>query len=340
MIVIHTKMTCTNLKEDFYRQFQKDVAALSSQISSLPSTPPASATRTEAIDACLAGIDRLSHDVKDASSYLPAYDQRTYSESIKALSEQLQNIRNTFSPPKKFSFKNRKKDAAVVVTPADTPPTQKTTTSDQSTTTTTTTTTTIPRPEPETPPSSTISHKSSAHITLPSSAAAHTTTSPTLSHLTRCVVNLSPCTNNGTTPFATLYLREISHSLIICGHVAGAIHITDVSDSVIVTACRQFRMHGSKNVHVYLHSASRPIFEDCHGLRFAPLPAIYMTPHLAQSENQWNQIDDFKWLKAEPSPHFSILPKSERIADQVWDNKLSSSDDVSPDTILNDFGVQ
>jgi hypothetical protein len=36
--------------------------------------------RNDAVDRCLAGIDRLSHEVKDASSYLPAYDQRTYSE--------------------------------------------------------------------------------------------------------------------------------------------------------------------------------------------------------------------------------------------------------------------
>lgn len=36
--------------------------------------------RNDAVDHCLAGIDRLSHEVKDASSYIPAYDQRTYSE--------------------------------------------------------------------------------------------------------------------------------------------------------------------------------------------------------------------------------------------------------------------
>jgi hypothetical protein len=36
--------------------------------------------RNDAVDHCLAGIDRLSHEVKDASSYIPAYDQRTYSQ--------------------------------------------------------------------------------------------------------------------------------------------------------------------------------------------------------------------------------------------------------------------
>jgi hypothetical protein len=40
----------------------------------------AGSERKDAIDQCLAGVDKLSHDVKDASSYIPAYDQRTYSQ--------------------------------------------------------------------------------------------------------------------------------------------------------------------------------------------------------------------------------------------------------------------
>ena len=36
--------------------------------------------RSDATDHCLAGIARLSNEVKDASSYVPAYDQRTYGE--------------------------------------------------------------------------------------------------------------------------------------------------------------------------------------------------------------------------------------------------------------------
>lgn len=36
--------------------------------------------RTDATDHCLAGIARLSNEVKDASSYIPTYDQRIYAE--------------------------------------------------------------------------------------------------------------------------------------------------------------------------------------------------------------------------------------------------------------------
>lgn len=36
--------------------------------------------RTDATDHCLAGIARLSNEVKDAASYIPTYDQRIYAE--------------------------------------------------------------------------------------------------------------------------------------------------------------------------------------------------------------------------------------------------------------------
>ena len=55
-------------------------AALQEQMERLNSIATGGGERNDAVDHCLAGIDRLSHEVKDASSYIPAYDQRTYSE--------------------------------------------------------------------------------------------------------------------------------------------------------------------------------------------------------------------------------------------------------------------
>lgn len=40
--------------------------------------------RADATDHCLAGIVRLSNEVKDAASYIPTYDQRVYAEVHKA----------------------------------------------------------------------------------------------------------------------------------------------------------------------------------------------------------------------------------------------------------------
>lgn len=107
---------------------------------------------------------------------------------------------------------------------------------------------------------------------------------------------------------------------------------------------------------VYLHSTSRPIFEDCEGLRFAPLPETYvrlgkhkidagtddkqMTPDMSQSPNQWNQIDDFKWLKAEPSPHFTILPENERIPENAWTHLVPETSETSLHDTLKALHVQ
>lgn len=49
---------------------------------SLKNLSGAGGQRNDAVDDILASIDKLSHEVKDASGYIPAYDQRTYSEVI------------------------------------------------------------------------------------------------------------------------------------------------------------------------------------------------------------------------------------------------------------------
>ena len=47
---------------------------------SLESQSTSGGERVDAVDFCLEGISKLTSEVKDASAYLPTYDQRTYSE--------------------------------------------------------------------------------------------------------------------------------------------------------------------------------------------------------------------------------------------------------------------
>ncbi len=119
-----------------------------------------------------------------------------------------------------------------------------------------------------------ISGHSCVHIILPSSAS-RATSSGSLTRLDRCIVDMSVPTANGAA-FAGLMLKDIKKSLVIAGHVAGAAHITGVEDSIIVVESRQVRMHDCNNVDIYLHCASRPIIEDCHNVRFAPIPKCYV----------------------------------------------------------------
>lgn len=91
-------------------------------------------------------------------------------------------------------------------------------------------------------------------------------------------------------------------------------HLTALHKCTLFVATRQFRMHGARDVDVYLQCASRPIVEGCEGVRFAPLPRGLREGWGLQGEaNLWDQVDDFGWLKADRSPNWSILPEAERV---------------------------
>jgi hypothetical protein len=194
--------------------------------------------------------------------------------------------------------------------------------------------TTVRRPKFLNTTQTTIANRSDLRIELPASAS-YATSSGTISDINNCIVDLSAPTTSA--PFSALYLKNLSNSLIICGKVAGAIHITSIEHTVLVLSCRQFRMHGSKNVDVYLHSASRPIIEDCENVRFAPLSGHFLNTEIEQSLNQWDQIDDFKWLKMEPSPHFSILPEARRVSDEAWKCRVMSENSERWEDVLRDL---
>ena len=77
--------------------------------------------------------------------------------------------------------------------------------------------------------------------------------------------------------FKTMTIRSVSESLLLCGSISGAVHITGVDHSTLVINSRQVRIHKCKDCVLYLRCTSRPIIEDCKDIRFAPLPAVYVS---------------------------------------------------------------
>ena len=55
-------------------------AALLQQMERLNTTTWQPGERNNAVDECLAAIERLNHEVKDAASYIPKYDRRSYAD--------------------------------------------------------------------------------------------------------------------------------------------------------------------------------------------------------------------------------------------------------------------
>ena len=72
-------------------------------------------------------------------------------------------------------------------------------------------------------------------------------------------------------------IKRVSKSLLLCGRIDGAVHITGVEHSTLVINSRQVRIHECKNCTLYLRCTSRPIIEDCSRIWFSPLPAVYVS---------------------------------------------------------------
>jgi hypothetical protein len=52
------------------------------------------------------------------------------------------------------------------------------------------------------------------------------------------------------------------------------------------------------------------------------------------AQNQWDQVDDFKWLKAEQSPHWNILGEEARVKDEIWKGVVAEYTGLSIEDIL------
>ncbi|KAF2207225.1 hypothetical protein CERZMDRAFT_71806 [Cercospora zeae-maydis SCOH1-5] len=359
--------------EKFFRYFQHEVTDLQEQMARISKHSLTGGERSDAIDHCLSSIARLSGEVQDASAYVPAYDQRTYGEAIKALNNKLQEVRQSHAPKPKFSFKSKngplfsatKNESAISLNDAAeiahqqrlrappytsdlynnssmpvTPANDSIGSEDESTrnkgANMPNDTLRFRQPSFSTSKSVEISDHDDIHVVLPT-AASHATSSGTVSNIGHCVVDLSqPAADK---PFAALYLKNISSSLIICGHVSGATMLTKIKDSVILVATRQFRMHDSSNCDVYLLATSRPIIEDCSSIRFAPLPQTYMLEADRAVENKWSDVDDFKWLMAEQSPNWSVMAPGQRAAEKVWKEVVPGGPETSVQNVLDAVNV-
>ncbi|KAI0506499.1 tubulin binding cofactor C-domain-containing protein [Xylaria bambusicola] len=356
-------------KEKFFRHFQAEITLIQDEIDSLASISPIGGERQTGIDKVLAGISRLSNEVMDATDYIPSYDQRAYSQAIKALTEKLNVTTGKLEPKSRFQFKSRNTGATAARSQAAPDPRMhRPWGSDGSQDVEDTTSKTadaetrdavgglptisstknyneelsrsdnlpgVRKPSFSTAKNIAISDHTGLHIMLPSTAS-RATSSGSLTNLTRCIVDMTIPTSTGA-PFAGLALKNIKHSLIIAGHVAGPTHITGIEDSIIVVAARQVRMHDCKNVQVYLHCTSHPIIEDCSKVAFSPLPSYYANESTAPETNQWDKVDDFKWLKDTASPNWRILPEERRVQGDLWENTVCGKASMSTDDILREL---
>lgn len=187
-------------------------------------------------------------------------------QTLKALNDQLQNVRSEIAPRRKFAFKPTSK-----VTAAASPP-------DASGEAPATTSSSSNQPVEEDLRNVVSEVSSKAEFSDPP------TPFTNLHHVLRtgdCLQNADKgiLMSNNThsvircfVPSVSLTIRDMRHCVIASGPINGAAHITGLTASVLIISCRQLRMHNCRDCTVYLQCGSNPVIEDCSGIRFAPLP--------------------------------------------------------------------
>ncbi|PHH52785.1 N-acetylglucosaminyl-phosphatidylinositol biosynthetic protein gpi1 [Ceratocystis fimbriata CBS 114723] len=341
--------------DQFYKHFQTTIAGLEERIAGV-STAQTAEQRNQNADAIRAGISQLTRELADASVRLPRYDQRNYNEALKTVTAKVNAATEKAAPKPRFQFRRSAvpsrpngpcaTDTRKLTTTHASASTQRLESQSQSQSQLLPQTqdsspndighgrengvvssekdynceikaqkSRVRRPSFSSVKEVSLAHHLNVRISLPETAAV-ATAAGRLTDVVGCVVDMSGATRSGS-PFAGFAIKNINSSLVISGTVAGPVHITAVRDSVLVIVARQIRIHECHNVDIYLHCGSRPIIEDCSGLKFAPVTEYYAPGDLLGA-NQWNQVDDFKWPRANASPNWSVLPKEKAIEDDVW----------------------
>ena len=95
-----------------------------------------------------------------------------------------------------------------------------------------------------------------------------------------CLVDLSSTTPTEP-PVSSLTINQARRSLIVCGTIAGAAHITNMKSSTLVLESRQVRIHDCTDCVLYLRCDSKPIIENCSSIKFAPKPTLFVSDRKA-----------------------------------------------------------
>jgi len=345
---------------DFHQHFRSQIRALQDQVDSLSSPEIPLNERKIQADQALSSITKLSAELADASGDLPSYDQRSYNLAIKDLHDKLIATQASHAPKAKFSFKNKRLAATtpevnsaatsrsatpshvqdpdnalqrdLAVPPMPSPPTHLSTSRDRS----------QDGSEEHSPMGisvhagpSQLSFESASNAYLrhphPEQRAGQTDALPSgqscvVTEVKSSVINLASMRRTAVPATPSLTLNNISWSFILAPNIKGPAHITGLNNSAVVLSCRQLRMHKSRNVDVYLYCSSRPIIEDCSNITFSSIPSVFApdAENGGQTKNMFDQVDDFKWLRAEPSPNWRLMDDSEQIKEDKWQDILKT----------------
>ncbi|CAN6278850.1 unnamed protein product [Urochloa humidicola] len=285
--------------EAFLARFAAAKLAAESALSSCRASSPGG-DAAASLAAAAAAIDDLDRLVAESSHALPAYELRSALSAAADLRAAHRAAASEIRPKKSFSFRNKSRapknppqDPATVPPPQPPPPEQ-------------------PKPRDAILPGFGFRGRNSATLVKDLRGSNDKDGDFTLADLVSCEVYLKgKC--------RALYVHKLRDCRVFVGAVLGSVLIEDVQGCTFVMAAHQIRIHEARATDFYLRVRSRPIIEDCSGVRFAPHCLNYdgidkdlKESGLEEETGNWANVDDFKWLRAVQSPNWCLVPEEER----------------------------
>eukprot|EP00240_Pyramimonas_obovata_P003901 CAMPEP_0118942182 /NCGR_PEP_ID=MMETSP1169-20130426/35601_1 /TAXON_ID=36882 /ORGANISM="Pyramimonas obovata, Strain CCMP722" /LENGTH=367 /DNA_ID=CAMNT_0006887155 /DNA_START=61 /DNA_END=1160 /DNA_ORIENTATION=- len=260
----------------------------------------------KALDAITAELQDLEKSVAEASYYLPAYDARASLSAVAALRQKTDQLRVKLAPRQKFTFASRdaykqqqemqRDDSSRDASTAE--PSNRSADS------------LLPEQHKTVVPG--LRGRRGETLVIPAADLGDGDAEYMLEDLKDMTVWLCG-------PMRALFIHRIQNCQIYSGPVKGSMLIEDVRNCSVMVAAHQIRIHAAIETDFYLQVRSNPIVEHCSGVRVAPYEMYYtgLQRHrreagLSDSNDLWQQVHDFGWLRATASPNWSVLPAGKR----------------------------
>ena len=250
------------------------------------------------------GLEEITTKIKlyreqfyNVMEFLPGYDKLQYSKNYDEELEKVNNLKNKLFPKKKFAFsKNNKKQNENIKEKKEKSEVKET--------------------------KKEITESSITDLVIKdlNNFTKKYTKEEILGKNNILIENINKCDIYLLHDFKACYINNCQNCNIYLGCICGGTHITNCINSKIYLITHQLRIHQTTKSDFFVLINSNPIIEHSQENIFHPLKIKYgefdtnkKISGVDESNNKWNQVQDFQWLKKDKSPNFSTDDTNELI---------------------------
>ncbi|CAH9075874.1 unnamed protein product [Cuscuta epithymum] len=291
--------------QSFLSHFSESKQSIESELSRICKTQDPQNVKPE-LEKVSISIANLEKEVAESSYFLPSYDVRSCLKTISDLKQTLEQVSSSVLPKKKFSFRNKTTNRCAAASNGLIPEAPSENNTIENVIGPTLGFMALDSPG--------FQDKENEVLTMDfRRTEAEKIGEFMLSDLRGCEVRLLGCVR-------ALFVHKLANCRVYVGPVTASVLIEEVKNCIFVLASHQIRIHHATDCDFYLRVRSRPIIEDCTGVRVAPYCFMYdgierdlEKANLGEESGNWANVDDFRWLRAAHSPNWSVLPEKDRI---------------------------